>query len=161
VTLASTSGFSRAQLGRLMSQWATSALHRAGVGSLRLVASFLSAGAGPESFAAKALKVGAITGARFVVFGHTHRAWLAGNEERTVSYANSGTWTKCFVDSYERRLLEEESEFGLVEIRRKDATDEAVMALLKWVDAREALEPIRLFNTDEEEDADLNKPTPI
>jgi len=29
------------------------------------------------------------------------------------------------------------------------------------VDAREALEPIRLFNTDEEEDADLNKPTPI
>jgi UDP-2,3-diacylglucosamine pyrophosphatase LpxH len=155
------SGLDEEQLRHLMTLWVPSSLHAPDAGSLGLALSFLSKGSGPDHFAAKALQVGKITGARFVVFGHTHQAWLASADDGTTRYANSGTWTKCFVDSYERRLLEDVGEFAVVDIAHDDQAGGPAMGLKKWSRARGGFEPLLLFNTDEEEHRDLREPAAV
>lgn len=139
--LALDSGITLEKLQSLQSLWISSAIH-----SLRgfSLAKLFFAYTGTEGgLATIARRIHDLLGVRYVLFGHTHEAVIqeiAPGEPR-AEYVNSGTWTKIFAESWEERLLREESEFVYVQFDRSARK----MELLRWRDDLGAGERVRMF----------------
>jgi UDP-2,3-diacylglucosamine pyrophosphatase LpxH len=80
-----------------------------------------------EILRARAADLRRLTGARFIVMGHTHDSdlWPLGDG---AVYFNSGTWTKVF--SHEERIIREEKELTFVRILAKPSGLRG--KLMKW-----------------------------
>ncbi len=145
--LADTSGLGREKIDGLKDLWVPSAIHNKTKRGLFF--KFIhSPELGKEYYRHRAREIYRITGARYIVFGHTHEAdlfLLTTEEGKRVEYVNSGTWTKSFAADYAKMLLTEEKEFTLVEVRYDAPSSDYKMQLLRWNDAIGDLERVRLF----------------
>lgn len=141
VPLAEESGITLDNLQLLRSYWAPSAIHA--FQGLRLAKLFFTYAGTEGGLVSIARRIHQLLGVRYVLFGHTHEAELEvlSTGSPRAEYVNSGTWTKIFGESWEERLLREESEFVYVEFDRHTRK----MELLRWRDELGEGERVRLF----------------
>lgn len=140
-TLAQESGITLANLQILLTLWTASAIHI--LRGLRLAKLFFSYTGTEGGLVSIARRIHELLGVQYVLFGHTHEADLQEltREPPQAEYVNSGTWTKIFAESWEERLLREESEFVYVQFDRQTRK----MELLRWRDDLGDGERVRLF----------------
>lgn len=140
-TVAQESGITLANLQALQSLWIASAIHS--LRGLRLAKSFFAYTGTEGGLGAIARRIHELLGVQYVLFGHTHEADIVeiGPGQPQAEYVNSGTWTKIFAESWEERLLREESEFVYVAFDRHTRK----MELLRWRDDLGTGERVRLF----------------
>ncbi|NIS59667.1 MAG: hypothetical protein GTO13_02860 [Proteobacteria bacterium] len=128
----------------IKSRWVPCFLYNKGV--LQNIWSFVSYKTG-EKHRRMASLIGEQLEVRYVAFGHIHKADLFSQSyDVGAEYANSGTWTKIFINNPAEGLLREEQESVFVRILKDEGNK---LELMKWRDDIRKGERVKLFEQKE------------